>query len=123
MLSSKSGQEVSEQRGLSLQSVTHWLMARLTTFVEEPDEDEDAEVDDMSEAVAQSSKTQLDASSASFQNAAPSQLSAELLVERPTQSESVIGFNGRPNKMADTCYAFWVGGSLAVSRRRALAEV
>jgi hypothetical protein len=24
------------------------------------------------------------------------------------------GFNGRINKIADTCYAFWVGGSLAV---------
>ncbi len=24
------------------------------------------------------------------------------------------GFNGRPNKIADTCYGFWVGGSLAV---------
>lgn len=25
------------------------------------------------------------------------------------------GFNGRANKVADTCYAFWVGGSLSVS--------
>ncbi len=25
------------------------------------------------------------------------------------------GFNGRPNKVADTCYAFWVVGSLGVS--------
>ncbi len=24
------------------------------------------------------------------------------------------GFNGRCNKIADTCYAFWVGGSLQV---------
>lgn len=25
-----------------------------------------------------------------------------------------VGFNGRSNKRADTCYAFWVAGSLAV---------
>ena len=25
------------------------------------------------------------------------------------------GFNGRCNKVADTCYAFWVGGTLGVS--------
>lgn len=25
------------------------------------------------------------------------------------------GFNGRPNKIADTCYSWWVCGSLAVS--------
>lgn len=26
-----------------------------------------------------------------------------------------IGFNGRWNKKADTCYCWWVGGTLAVS--------
>ena len=26
-----------------------------------------------------------------------------------------VGFNGRCNKIADTCYAWWVGGALAVS--------
>lgn len=26
------------------------------------------------------------------------------------------GFNGRPNKLADTCYVFWVGASLKVRR-------
>lgn len=26
------------------------------------------------------------------------------------------GFNGRCNKVADTCYSWWVGGSLAVSK-------
>jgi len=30
------------------------------------------------------------------------------------------GFNGRVNKLADTCYAFWAGGSLEVSSRSSL---
>ena len=29
-------------------------------------------------------------------------------------AETAAGFNGRCNKVADTCYAFWVGASLAV---------
>lgn len=24
------------------------------------------------------------------------------------------GFNGRPNKLVDTCYSFWVGGALSL---------
>ncbi|KAF4552375.1 Prenyltransferase and squalene oxidase repeat-containing protein 2 [Elsinoe fawcettii] len=33
---------------------------------------------------------------------------------RPTRSfaQDWVGLNGRPNKIADTCYAFWVGGAL-----------
>jgi len=31
------------------------------------------------------------------------------------QEEEFVGFNGRCNKMADTCYAFWVMASLDVS--------
>lgn len=31
------------------------------------------------------------------------------------ESYSHVGFNGRWNKKADTCYCWWVGGTLAVS--------
>ena len=31
------------------------------------------------------------------------------------QGDMFVGFNGRTNKRADTCYAFWVGASLSVS--------
>ena len=31
-----------------------------------------------------------------------------------TASSSLPGFCGRPNKPADTCYTFWVGGALAL---------
>ncbi len=31
------------------------------------------------------------------------------------------GFNGRCNKVADTCYAFWVGGTLGVSLSSAVS--
>ena len=33
-----------------------------------------------------------------------------------TQDLQWAGFNGRYNKVADTCYSWWVGGSLAVRK-------
>lgn len=32
----------------------------------------------------------------------------------PAGQQQWAGFNGRPNKLADTCYVFWVGSSLQV---------
>jgi geranylgeranyl transferase type-1 subunit beta len=36
--------------------------------------------------------------------------------DRPTSNFELqwIGFNGRSNKIADTCYSWWIAGSLAV---------
>ncbi len=34
--------------------------------------------------------------------------------EEPSEAEHFVGFNGRCNKKADTCYAFWVTASLDV---------
>ena len=36
-------------------------------------------------------------------------------IEVPPERLGWAGFNGRCNKAADTCYAWWVGGSLGVS--------
>lgn len=36
-------------------------------------------------------------------------------IEVPAEELRWVGVNGRCNKVADTCYTFWVGGSLAVS--------
>lgn len=35
--------------------------------------------------------------------------------EHGQQHPLIAGFNGRCNKTTDTCYSFWVGGSLSVS--------
>ena len=37
-----------------------------------------------------------------------------LMKDHCTTIHTAAGFNGRCNKIADTCYAFWVGASLAV---------
>ena len=36
-------------------------------------------------------------------------------IETSSHDLQWAGFNGRCNKVADTCYAFWVGGTLGVS--------
>ena len=36
-------------------------------------------------------------------------------IEIPSEKMLYVGVNGRCNKVADTCYTFWVGGSLSVS--------
>lgn len=40
--------------------------------------------------------------------------SAAPLLSQESVRTRWTGFNGRANKVADTCYAFWVGGSLQV---------
>ena len=48
------------------------------------------------------------------------QLKDNLIPEVPSGGTSWLiqrqehGFNGRPNKLEDTCYGFWVGASLQV---------
>lgn len=37
------------------------------------------------------------------------------LIDVSAEEMRWVGVNGRCNKVADTCYTFWVGGSLAVS--------
>lgn len=36
------------------------------------------------------------------------------LADLSVSDSHFVGFNGRSNKQVDTCYAFWVSGSLAV---------
>ncbi|PNS17783.1 hypothetical protein CAC42_3178 [Sphaceloma murrayae] len=57
----------------------------------------------------------------------PSSLSVQgklSFAARPSVSfaQDWCGVNGRPNKIADTCYAFWVGGSLALLESDDLLE-
>jgi len=66
-----------------------WLVSRQTGYYEEDSEDE---------------------SDCSDQNTSK----ADVCVEDEYQTFDFVGFNGRCNKVVDTCYAFWVGGSIDV---------
>lgn len=72
-----------------------WLLDRQTTFVDEDEENDNGKVDCESEDDLN-------------QNATSSTLNQPATI-------CVAGFNGREAKIADTCYAFWNTGALAVS--------
>jgi len=87
----------------------HWLVSRQTATINE-DDDFDTHGDETDTAA-----TCHDAHS--FVHIAKSQRGKESYASRPSSRFELdwTGFNGRCNKIADTCYAFWVGGALSVS--------
>jgi geranylgeranyl transferase type-1 subunit beta len=83
-----------------------WLVARQTEYSDEDEYDEATDV----KKHATLSREQYEILTKAYGNSAEAVDLAELTV---LQSDCV-GFNGRCNKKADTCYAFWVGASLDV---------
>lgn len=83
-----SEEDVAKQLVMSYPNAIHWMLDRQTTWVEDPDSEED---DDSIEDVIQTTN--------------------------PTLSSHplIAGFNGRCGKMSDTCYCFWNIGALMVN--------
>lgn len=90
-----------------------WLVSRQTATISDEDE-EDTYGDETDTA-----ETCHDAHSFVHQDDFVSKQGRINYEGRPTVNFSLdwTGFNGRCNKIADTCYAFWVHGSLSVSLR------
>lgn len=87
-----------------------WLVSRQTvTISEEDDFDTNGDETDTPE-------TCHDAHSFVYQDEFPSKQGRVNYEARPSSCFDInwTGFNGRCNKIADTCYAFWVHGSLSV---------
>lgn len=92
------------------QRTIRWLLSRQTaTLSEEDDFDTNADETDTPE-------TCHDAHSFVHPDEFPSKAGEMSYNTRPTSRFALdwIGFNGRVNKVADTCYGFWVGGALNV---------
>ncbi|KAI9724371.1 MAG: hypothetical protein M1812_000439 [Candelaria pacifica] len=94
----------------SLQNTIHWLVSRQTPSVMD-DDDEDAD----SEVVAcPASDHHAHTAEVLHRISAISGESSAKDLNRTPSSEGLrwAGFNGRCNKIPDTCYSWWVGGSL-----------
>ena len=124
----------SKPLGLSSPERTvRWLMARLTTNIEEDDFDDRGESNNHEEPVLPglkphmpninpaSDSERVERSFTKIRNLSHSHdkksdtahsMSMALPDAAPVHW---TGFNGRCNKVADTCYAWWVGASLEVS--------
>jgi len=120
---------VAEKSGLtSVNATIRWLLSRLTAFVEEPDDDSDTDSVSSVNAFGSdgtngngSSSTEpsfINMQSQSLQSPTEEGHERDMPIPVDPHFESLstqyTGFNGRPNKIADTCYAFWVGGALDV---------
>ncbi|KAL2215634.1 putative geranylgeranyl transferase beta subunit [Thermoascus aurantiacus ATCC 26904] len=100
------------------ESLVKWLVSRQTTELEEEEEEEEGEEEDAGKAdETQEISKGLEGLSLDDKIAA--------LPYTPTPTEDLLrwaGFNGRCNKLADTCYCFWVTGTLAMMDRLHLIE-
>ena len=98
------------------QDLVRWLVSRQTQYINPVDEDLDLPEAEPSKDPSSDKKTP----SFHHQETSPAGSSetkkAETVYDYVSRDENLqfTGFNGRCNKVADTCYAFWVGGSLAV---------
>ncbi len=111
---------------ISLNDCTRWILARQTTYLEDEEidtEEQNAELT-QPEAIPLPFSPLGSAHTAHFpattlppQNAASSAMTQNAKAPILNILEEDIrwaGFNGRPNKIADTCYCFWNTGALAV---------
>ena len=93
-----------------LEDTIHWLVSRQTATLDEEDEfDTNADETD-------SSATCHDSHSFVKLRSFPSKTGKVSYEERPTSNFELqwAGFNGRPNKIADSCYTWWVFSTLSV---------
>lgn len=96
-----------------VENVTKWLVSRQTLMLHEGDELP------MTDDEPPDPTPQFFHPTFHVQGAFPVSLAAAALpktsIEISSHDLQWAGFNGRCNKVADTCYAFWVGGTLGVS--------
>ena len=96
------------------QQLLHWLTSRQTSVLQE---DGDYEISD--EDVTESGPSEApDASNVQAVVVSPSEVSHSDTPSMEFSPDDLLwaGFNGRCNKIADTCYSFWAGATLAVRK-------
>ncbi|KAI4133468.1 MAG: hypothetical protein LQ338_000204 [Usnochroma carphineum] len=90
-----------------------WLVSRQTSVQQEEDYSVPVETEAKSPTDPDDAQLPLQAENASLV-AQQSTLQERLGIEPSDDDLQFAGFTGRCNKAADTCYAFWAGGSLAI---------
>lgn len=106
------GNHGSPADSLLLPQLLHWLTSRQTSVLQE-----DGEYEVSDEDATEESRLSQAPSTSDLQAAVvpPSDISRSgTPMEFTTDDLLWAGFNGRCNKVADTCYSFWAGGTLAM---------
>nr|KMM68337.1 geranylgeranyltransferase type I [Coccidioides posadasii RMSCC 3488] len=106
------------------ESLIEWLAFRQTNVIQEDnesDDEEDGETAGREELDLPASTTRRPSLAKGAAFSIDEQISSlpVLLAAShwPSEQQNSAGFNGRTNKIADTCYCFWVTGSLAILNR------
>ena len=101
-------------------NITRWLVARQTLTLQDEGEDLTMDDDDYYAHPLPAPVLAPDFNRPTFHviGAFPVSLAqtSQPLPEVSQYERQWVGVNGRCNKVADTCYSFWVGGTLGVSR-------
>lgn len=97
-----------------VENVTKWLVSRQTTMLREEDEFHMADEEPPDVTPPKFSPPPIPVQGA-FPVSAADAMVPHASIEMSLHDLQWAGFNGRCNKVADTCYAFWVGGTLGVS--------
>ena len=101
-------------------NITRWLVARQTLTLQDEGEDLTMDDDDYDADPLPAPVHTPDFYRPTFHviGAFPVSLAQtnQHLSELSQYERQWVGVNGRCNKVADTCYSFWVGGTLGVSR-------
>ena len=103
-----------------VENVTKWLVSRQTLMLREDDELAMAD-EEPPDQTPSFSPPIFQVQGVFPVSVADAKLSKSLIEPSPHDLQWA-GFNGRCNKVADTCYAFWVGGTLGVSRYYTLSR-
>ena len=104
-----------------IEKVTRWLVYRQTVHLYEDDDEEEEEdkdeIDEEPNGMAFTPGFQVRGSHpAKLVHPQPA-LAQPTSIEAPPEKLFWAGFNGRFNKVADTCYSWWVGASLGMLDR------
>lgn len=97
------------------EALVNWLASRQTSELGEEDEDEEEGEADEGEERIQGENQPNDDTESHRPILEEDILALPLLASIGDESIPCAGFNGRCNKVADTCYSFWNGATLMVS--------
>ncbi|PGH04421.1 hypothetical protein AJ79_07077 [Helicocarpus griseus UAMH5409] len=108
---------VAVPKQIHFEELTRWLAWRQTTELDEPEEDEGKTGDGNhpeTQIVSKPDQPEDPRSTRSVDEKISSLPDISTTSQRPSEDFRWAGFNGRLNKIADTCYSFWVTGTLGI---------
>ncbi|KAJ5408341.1 Terpenoid cyclases/protein prenyltransferase alpha-alpha toroid [Penicillium cosmopolitanum] len=113
---------------LQFETLVAWLASRQTNDLGEEDDEEEDEGEDDDEGSAETNndaaahQPTIDRDVGTLRLSTDEIFSLPKIASIPSETITCAGFNGRCNKVADTCYSFWNGATLAMLNRSSVID-